>query len=59
MILSARPSTEGGMARPRAFAVLRFTTSSNLVGSSTGRSAGLAPLRIRSAPYSQPVLRKR
>ena len=45
MILSVRPSTEGGMARPRAFAVLRFTTSSSLVGSSTGRSASLAFLR--------------
>ncbi len=30
----------------RAFAVLRLTTSSNLVGCWTGRSAGLAPLRI-------------
>jgi hypothetical protein len=29
-------------------AVFRLTTSSNLVGCSTGRSAGLAPLRILS-----------
>ncbi len=32
----------------RAFAVLRLMTSSNFVGCSTGRSAGLAPLRILS-----------
>src|SRR5262249_18752220 len=36
-----------GALRPRAFAVLRLITSSNLVGCSTGRSAGLSPLRIR------------
>src|SRR5262249_19248062 len=45
---SARASTEGGMVRPSAFAVLRLITSSNLVGCSTGRSAGLAPFRILS-----------
>jgi hypothetical protein len=45
---SARASTEGGIVRPRALAVLRFTTSSNFVGCSTGRSAGLAPFRILS-----------
>src|SRR5207245_3723757 len=39
---SARPSTGGGIFRPSAFAVLRLITSSNLVGCSTGRSAGLA-----------------
>ena len=37
-----------GIVSPSAFAVLRLITSSNLVGCSTGRSAGLAPLRIRS-----------
>jgi hypothetical protein len=42
---SARTSTDGGMAMPSAFAVLAFTASSNLVGCSTGRSAGFAPLR--------------
>jgi hypothetical protein len=31
---------------PRAFAVLRLITSSNLVGCTIGRLAGLAPLRI-------------
>src|SRR5262249_21792738 len=34
--------------RPSALAVLRLTTSSNFVGCSTGKSAGLAPLRILS-----------
>src|SRR5262249_20683666 len=41
---SAMASSEGGTSRPSAFAVLRLMTSSNLVGCSTGRSAGLAPL---------------
>src|SRR4029079_4429621 len=36
------------MVRPRVLAALRLTTSSNLVGCSTGRSPGVAPLRIRS-----------
>ena len=38
----------GGMVRPRSFAVFRLITSSKVVGCSTGRSAGLAPLRILS-----------
>ena len=33
---------------PSAFAVFRLITSSNLVGCSTGRSAGFAPLKILS-----------
>ena len=45
---SARASSVGGMSRPRPFAVLRLITNSNLVGCSTGRSAGLAPRRILS-----------
>src|SRR5262249_54364712 len=45
---SARASTEGGIVTPSAFAVFRLMTSSNLVGSSIGRSVGLAPLRILS-----------
>src|SRR5207249_7484421 len=36
MISSARASTDGGIVRPRAFAVLRLITSSNLVGCSIG-----------------------
>src|SRR5262245_34925046 len=46
---SARASTAAGMSRPRAFAVLRLTTSSYLVGACTGRSPGFSPLRMRSA----------
>jgi hypothetical protein len=42
---SALASTFGGIVRPICFAVLRLITSSNLVGCSTGRSAGLAPLQ--------------
>src|SRR5262249_32909581 len=45
---SARASSWGGTSRPSAFAVLRLITSSNFVGCSTGKSAGLAPLRILS-----------
>src|SRR5207245_2754704 len=45
---SARASNEGGTVRPSAFAVLKLITSSNLVGCSTARSPGLAPLRILS-----------
>src|SRR5262245_14888242 len=48
MIWSARASSEGGIVRPRDLAVLRLMASSNLVGCCTGRSAGLAPLRILS-----------
>ena len=43
---SARASNEGGTSRPRALAVFRLRTSSNLVGRITGSSAGLAPFRI-------------
>ena len=45
---SARASSVGGTSRPSALAVLRLITSSNLVDCRTGRSAGLAPLRIRA-----------
>ena len=46
MTSSARARIDGGTVRPSALAVLRLTTSSNVVGCWTGRSAGLAPLRI-------------
>ena len=46
---SARARIDGGTARPSALAVLRLMTSSNVVGCWTGRSAGLAPLRILPA----------
>ena len=42
---SARPTIGSGMVRPSALAVLRLITSSNLVGSMTGKSPGLTPLR--------------
>ena len=45
---SVRPSTEGGIVRSSALAVLRLMTSSNFVGCSIGRSAGLAPFSILS-----------
>jgi hypothetical protein len=45
---SARASSGGGTVRPSAFAVLRLMTRSNLVGCSTGMSAGLAPRNILS-----------
>jgi hypothetical protein len=46
---SARCSSYRGIASPSAAAVLRLMTSSNLVGSSIGRSAGFSLLRIRLA----------
>src|SRR6266446_5499892 len=46
---SARANNLSGIWRPRASAVLRLRTSSNLVGCTTGRSAGFSPLRIRPA----------
>src|SRR5262245_46426027 len=45
---SARASSDGGIVSPSAFAVLRLMISSKIVGCSIGRSAGFAPLRIRS-----------
>jgi hypothetical protein len=45
---SARASKVAGMSRPRAFAVFRLITVSNLLAACTGNSSGLAPLRIRS-----------
>src|SRR5690242_11580895 len=48
MTSSARASNAGGILRPSVLAVPMLMTSSNLVGCSTGRSAGLAPFRILS-----------
>src|SRR5439155_22737708 len=48
MTRSARRTSDDGIVSPRAFAVFRLIDSSNLVGCSTGRSPGLAPLRILS-----------
>jgi len=46
---SARASSVGGTSRPSVLAVLRLMTNSNLVDCTTGRSAGLSPLRMRPA----------
>ena len=43
---SARTRTDGGIFNPSALAALLLTINSSLVGNSTGRSPGLAPLRI-------------
>jgi hypothetical protein len=45
---SAMESSRAGISIPSAFAVLRLMTNSNLVGCSTGSSAGFSPLRIRA-----------
>src|SRR5450631_874475 len=45
---SARSKIDCGKETPIAFAVLRFTTNSNLVGCSIGNAAGLVPLTILS-----------
>ena len=46
--LSAFVSVHCGIVRPICLAVLRLITNSNLIGCSTGMSAGLVPLRILS-----------
>jgi len=46
--LSALANTLGGIVNPICFAALRLITNSNLLGRSTGRSPGFAPLRILS-----------
>src|SRR5262245_55717299 len=48
MTSSARAMRAFGTSNPSALAVLRLITSSNFVGCCTGRSAGLAPFRMRS-----------
>src|SRR5262249_47443686 len=45
---SARATSEAGTSMPSACAVARLMTNSNLVGCTTGRSAGLTPLRMRA-----------
>jgi hypothetical protein len=44
---SAIAITPEGMVRPSALAVFRLMARSNLVGCSTGKSAGFSPLRMR------------
>ena len=45
---SARASIELGILMPSALAVFMLITNSNLVGCSTGKSEGFAPLNILS-----------
>src|SRR5262249_2857265 len=45
---SATLSNDDGTVRPSILAVWALMTNSNLVDWSTGRSAGLAPLRMRA-----------
>lgn len=44
----ARNTNDCGMTSPCALALARFRTSANLLGCSTGMSAGLAPRKMRS-----------
>src|SRR5262249_187745 len=46
--LSASASSVGGISTSNAFAVARLMTRSNLVASSTGKSPGFSPRRMRS-----------
>jgi len=48
MSLSALIRNDSGIMRPNALAALLLITNSKVVGCSTGRSAGLAPLKILS-----------
>src|SRR5260221_568032 len=48
---SARASSVGGMSRPSTLAVATLITNSNLVGCTTGRSAGVR----RGRPGARPV----
>src|SRR5262249_44199115 len=53
---SASASSLGGISRPSALAATTLMTSSYLVGISTGKSPGFAPLRMR-ATYCTPARR--
>src|SRR5262249_60428686 len=48
MTSSARPSSDGGIVRPRAFAVLTLYTSPHSLGFFLGRSALFLPLKNHS-----------
>jgi hypothetical protein len=41
-----------GMVRPKSLEATRSAAESDVFGYSTGRSTGLAPLRIRSAKWA-------
>jgi hypothetical protein len=48
MTSSARPRNSGVTVRPSILAVFILMTNSNFVGCCIAKSAGLAPLRMRS-----------
>jgi len=48
MTSSARARINCGIVKPSSWAVLRFTTKSNFTGSWIGKSAALAPFKMRS-----------
>src|SRR5262249_62068663 len=50
---SARASKIGEKSKPKALAVFRLTTNSNLVPCCTGSSAGFAPLRILATKVAE------
>jgi len=52
---SALTRIDCGIVMPRAFAVFRLTTTSNLVGCSIGRLPGLAPFKILSMYHALPI----
>src|SRR5262249_98822 len=54
----ARAIKVGGSVIPSAFAALRLTINSKLVGCSIGKSAGLAPRAMRSAYSAAPGPRR-
>ena len=49
---------DSGIVLPIAFAVVRLTTSSNLLGCSTGMSAALAPCDILSTGFYGAALQR-
>src|SRR5215475_2015201 len=49
MTSSARARIDGGIVRPSALAVLRLTTSSKVVGCSTGNSLAFAVAKLAQA----------
>src|SRR5262249_12607395 len=51
---SARASSLSGTVTPSALAVFWLITSSNLVGSCTGKCAGFSPRRMRSTYFAAP-----
>jgi hypothetical protein len=51
MTLSAHTNTFAGIVRPISLAVFRLMINSNFIGCSTGRSAGLATVKILSSGH--------